>query len=131
MSEPEIPTLSQLVKEGRYKLFVTGRGLCISCTECGENSKDWLPQQPVDLDPVVVLEYIEEHEVGYHKPTDLNIQVPLTQIMTAYVQQLGKSVEEIFTVKPTVPVEGQQYYDPPTDSTFTYHDGTWIQENQI
>lgn len=21
--------------------------------------------------------------------------------------------------------------DSPTDSTFTYHDGTWIQENQI
>lgn len=130
MSDSELPTLSQLVKEGRYELFVTGHGLCINCTECGENSEDWLSQQPVNLDPVVVLEYIEEHEAEHHKAADLNVHVPLIQVMLAYAQQRGKSVGEMLAT-PTDPAEGQQYYDPLTDLTFTYHDGQWIHENQI
>jgi hypothetical protein len=92
--------LSELVQEGRYQLTTGSNGLSINCTECGvSDSQDWLDGYPVCLDPVVVLEYIEEHEYEFHQPQDLKVQIPLTQIMTAYAQQAGKTPEEMFPVQ--------------------------------
>lgn len=55
------------VVEGRYKLNTNSTGLHICCTEHSHDSDDWLDQYPVWLDPVVILEYVEEHEKTWHQ----------------------------------------------------------------
>ena len=45
---------------------------------------------------MTLLKWIETHEAEFHAPKDINVTVPLTQIMTAYAQQAGVEPEDMF-----------------------------------
>lgn len=92
--------LSELIKEGRY--YITGdtnfeqfiSGFIYGCHDGHEDT--YVRVEGLDVDLVSILQWVERHEEHFHKLTDLQDQVPLIQIMTAYAQQSGVSPEEMF-----------------------------------
>jgi hypothetical protein len=95
---PGLLSLHELVKEGRYYIQAnTEEQFQYGCHECIDEidvDAAVFPGEVVDV--VTVLKWIERHEAGLHAPKDLNVQIHLTQNMTAYAQQAGKSPEDIF-----------------------------------
>lgn len=59
-NEPPKPKLSDPIQEGRYELSWTASGVLLYCGRHG--FVDWMCYPKSSLDPVVILEAIDEHE---------------------------------------------------------------------
>lgn len=82
--------LSDLMENGRYIIKARDGMMDLRCKQHSDHFTSDI------FDVQEILEWIEQHEDIRHQPQDLHVTVPLTQIMTAYAQQAGKSPEEMF-----------------------------------